>query len=440
MKLTIREVDKKIMLPAGTDLFDGDNLKQVIDYHRRVIAPKYHALKDMYTGDYDILHKPKKAEYKPDNRLVANHAKYLVDTFVGFFVGIPPKITHENAEISRYLTRFAIYSGLEDVIAEIAKQCDEYGVAPLLLYMDEEAMPCIAKTPPTESFVVYDDSILHRPMYGIRYYKNNRNRIEGTISDAEVVCAFNDNYRIVEENPHPFGGVPIVEFMENEERIGLIESVETLLDGYNKIISEKANDVDYYADAYLKILGKKLDTNTIKELRDNRIINMAGSGTDKLIVEFLQKPDADATAEHLLDRMEKLIFNLSMVANISEESFGNASGTALAYRLQPMSNLAKTKARKFTASLQQIFRMLSSVPTARIGADDWIGIDIVFTNNVPKNLLEESQIAQNLQGLVSDETILRVLSIVQDVKTEMEKLQEQREAEEPDERFVRDEE
>ena len=386
-------------------------------------------MRDMYVGDCEILRKPKKAAYKPDNRLVANHAKYLVDTFAGYFTGIPVKITHKNENVNEFLDTFSAYSGLEDVIAELAKMCDEYGVAPLLLYMDEEAMPCAAKTPPTESFVVYDDSILHRPMYGIRYYKNNRNRLEGTISDDEVVCTFNDNYRITEENSHPFGGVPIIEFVENEERIGLIESVETLINGYNKILSEKANDVDYYADAYLKILGKKLDTETLKQLRDNRVINMAGKDTDKLIVEFLQKPDADATAEHLLDRLEKLIFSMSMVANISEVNFGNASGTALAYKLQSMDNLAKTKARKFTASLQRMFRLVSSVPTARMGDDDWMGIEFVFTQNVPKNLLEESQIAKNLKGIVSDETLLSLLSAVRNVQAELEKMKNDKVAE-----------
>lgn len=34
-----------------------------------------------------------------------------------------------------------------------------------------------------------------------------------------------------------------------------------------------------------------------------------------------------------------------MVANISDESFGTASGIALRYRLQAMDNLAKTKER-----------------------------------------------------------------------------------------------
>ena len=48
----------------------------------------------------------------------------------------------------------------------------------------------------------------------------------------------------------------------------------TMINEYNEAISEKANDdVAYFADAYLKILGAKLTKEELASLRDNRIIN-----------------------------------------------------------------------------------------------------------------------------------------------------------------------
>ena len=41
-----------------------------------------------------------------------------------------------------------------------------------------------------------------------------------------------------------------------------------------------------------------------------------------------------------------------------------------------------------------------------IEKDDWVKLHYKFTPNVPANLLEESQIAQNLSGVVSQETQL----------------------------------
>ena len=46
-----------------------------------------------------------------------------------------------------------------------------------------------------------------------------------------------------------------------------------------------------------------------------------------------------------------------------------------------------------------------------------------FTPNFPANVLEESQIAGNLEGIVSKETQLGILSIVNNVKDEIDKLE-----------------
>ena len=102
-----------------------------------------------------------------------------------------------------------------------------------------------------------------------------------------------------EEKIHGFDGVPAVEYIENNERMGIFESALPMINAYNKAISEKANDVDYFADAYLKVLGTYLDDDDIKHIRDDRIINFDGD-TDKVIVDFLQKPNGDTTQENLI--------------------------------------------------------------------------------------------------------------------------------------------
>lgn len=49
-------------------------------------------------------------------------------------------------------------------------------------------------------------------------------------------------------------------------------------------------------------------------------------------------------------------------------------------------------------------------------------IDYTFTQNIPANQLEEAQIASQLSGVTSKETQLKALSIVDDVKAEIEKI------------------
>lgn len=408
-----------ITLPQET-LMTKEVLGTLISAHKALVT-RYERLENMYTGLHVILDVEAKAEYKPDNRLVCNFAKYIVDTMNGFFIGIPIKVTHEDDGINEYLEFLDKYNNQDDNNAELSKICGIYGHGYELLYMDETANVGITFLKPTEGFVVYDDSVLHRPMFSVRYYLNYEGTMEGTYADTTSVYHFNSEFAIEAGTPHPFGGIPMIEYVENEERMSAFENVETLINAYDKAISEKANDVDYYADAYLKILGASLDEDTLAKLRDSRIINL-DADAEKIVVEFLQKPEADGTQENLINRLEKLIFHLSMVANINDENFGGSSGIALKYKLQSMNNLAKTKERKFTAGMTKRYKLVANVPTAKIGPDDWTGIQFKFTRNIPNNELEESEIAKNLAGIVSKETQLNTLSIIEDASAELERI------------------
>ena len=201
-----------------------------------------------------------------------------------------------------------------------------------------------------------------------------------------------------------------------------------MINEYNEAISEKANDVAYFADAYLKILGALVDDEALEQIRQNRIINFPGNLDGNLIVDFLQKPDGDSSQEHLLDRLQILIFMISMVANISDENFGSSSGIALKYKLQAMSDLALTKQRKFTSGMNRRYKLIFSNPVSGMKANSWVKLHYTFTQNMPANLLEESQIAGNLAGIVSQQTQLSVLSCVDNVQQEIEQIQHDEEA------------
>ncbi|KAB3817130.1 phage portal protein, partial [Phocaeicola vulgatus] len=145
-------------------------------------------------------------------------------------------------------------------------------------------------------------------------------------------------------------------------------------------------------------------------------------------VGFLEKPNSDTTQENLIALLKESIFAVSMVANLSEEDFGNASGTALAFKLQAMDNLAKMKDRKMQSAFNRLYEIVFNVPMAKVPSDGWTGIKYNFTRNVPRNILEESSIVANLAGQVSNTTKLSVLSIVDNPKNELAKMAEEEES------------
>ena len=81
-------------LPSEEELTDN-KLNEFIAKHNAECAFRFKHLKDAYETDYQIFHQKPKPDYKPDNRIAVNFAKYIVDTFNGFFIGNPIKISVE---------------------------------------------------------------------------------------------------------------------------------------------------------------------------------------------------------------------------------------------------------------------------------------------------------------------------------------------------------
>lgn len=404
-----------------------EQLLEYIKQHQAQV-PRFNELWNQYTSRPPILDFPDKEEYKPDNRLVANFGKYIVDTFNGYFTGIPVKVSHEKENVNEAINYFWRHNDMDDTFSELSKLTSIYGVSYLYVWQDEESNTRVTYNSPFDMFVVYDDTVARNIKYGVRYKYDEDNILTGTLfTQSEVITFSNDAYGDTE--PHYYPIVPIIEFVENDEQQSLIRPVESLINAYNKALSEKSNDVEYFSDAYMKILGAELDTETIQNIRDNRIINMDGDDAQKIVVEFMNKPDGDVTQENLLNRIESLIYHLAMVANINDESFGNASGVSLEFKLQPMKNLSGMKERKFTKGLNNLFKCFTALPTniPASDKDSWVEVEYRFIRNIPRNVNDEAQTARDLEGIISKELQLSTLSIVDDVQTEIERIDAERE-------------
>lgn len=411
----------------------GEVLQEFLSQHKARL-PRYERLMEMYKGVHKILRQEDKELGKPDNRLVVNFAKYIVDTLNGYFIGNPVKTDHPEKSVADKMKLIAKRNSQNDNNAELSKMCSIYGHAYEFLYQDENANTRVTYMEPQNAFVIYDDTIAQEPLYGVQVRVDEEKKVKGTIYDKEYKRSFYENDRgeiILEEvnakDEHFFGDIPLIEYIENEERQSAFENVESLIDAHNKALSEKANDVDYFADAYLAILGADLEDEELKNIRDYRIINLKDGDGKNIVVQFLDKPNADTTQENLIDRLEKLIFQISMVSNISDENFGQSTGIALKFKLQSMENVALMKERKFNNGMIRRFKMMFNIPT-NFGVDpeSYLDIDYLFTRNIPNNIVEEAETAEKLAGVTSKRTQISVLSVVDNVQDELDQIEKEK--------------
>ena len=432
--MALVHLNKRKLFTTTASEITSEVVSEAVRLHKSRLLPNYIDNEDMYMSDHDILHIPRKEPWKPDNRLVVNYAKYIVDTFSGYQIGVPAKITHEDERVQQFIQDFRDRNDMEDSEFELAKISDIFGHAFLYLYQDEEGQTRCTYNSPVNMLIVHDSSIEERPLFAVRYAFNQDEQTGygQVITGSEIIEAefqLDGSCTFKSRESHIYASLPVVELIENEERQGIFDSVKTLINALNKSASEKANDVDYFADAYLKVLGVEIDSEDAMNIRDNRIFNLWKNSPDGTLpdVAFLDKPNSDTTQENLIHLLKESIFAISMVANMSETDFGNASGTALAFKLQAMDNLAKMKDRKMQSAFNRLYKVVFSVPKTGIYEDAWIEIDYKFTRNVPRNILEEAQIVSQLSGQVSDETKLSVLSIVNNPQEELEKMDKEQE-------------
>lgn len=409
-------------------------LKQYIQKNDIKSNQRYLPLWNAYNNDYEIFHAKAKAAWKPDNRIAVNFAQYIVDTFEGFFLGHPIKVACEDEAVAEYINENDNDNDSDDINAELSSIVSIFGRGYRIIYVNEDGEIGSAYLDPMESFAIYNESITPRMRYFVRTYKDTHNNRVGSVSDDTFVRYFTmegGGITWLEEYPHGFSGVPVVEFIQNRARTGIFESVLPLINSYNKVLSEKANDVDYFADAYLKIQGMQIDKETLKFMRENRTINAKGTNSEKAVIEFLQKPSDDDTQEHLLDRIENMIFTVAMVCNISDDNFATSSGIALKYKLLPMTNLAARKWRKFQTGLNQYYKLMCSNPVTPLAEDAWSNLRYIHTLNYPANIQDEAEAVGRLSGIVSRRTQLGMLAPIDgigidDVDVELRQIEKER--------------
>lgn len=433
--MALVNLNKRKVFTTSADDVTEKIVSEAIKLHRDKLLKSYIENEDMYMSEHAILKQHEKEAWKPDNRLVINYAKYIVDTFSGYQIGVPVKVTHEDDIVNDFIGNFRKLNDMEDTEFELAKISDIFGHGFLYVYQDEEGDTKTTYSSPINMFIVHDDSIAEHPLFAVRYaFDDEKNKGTGYVITANEIIDIDiqssGSVTFKSRRGHIYNTLPVVELIENEERQGVFDSVKTLINALNKAASEKANDVDYFADAYLKIVGVELDDELTSTIRESRIFNLWKNGTDGALpdVAFLEKPNSDTTQENLITLLKESIFAVSMVANLSEENFGNTSGTALAFKLQAMDNLAKMKDRKMQSAFNRLYEIVFKVPKANMPQNSWLDIKYQFTRNVPRNVLEEAQIVAQLSGQVSNETKLSVLSIVDNPKDELDKMSDEEES------------
>ena len=204
----------KLMTFSKDEPITVEVVTKFMEKHKLEVA-RYEYLKNMYLGIMAIDDEPAKDSWKPDNRLAVNFTKYIVDTFTGYFNGIPVKKSHSDKEILIKLQEFDNLNDMEDEESELAKMACIYGRAFEFLYQDEDTQTNVVYNSPENMFMVYDDTVKQEPLFAVRYGVDEDKKLQGevyTLLETIKISGENDEISFGEGTYNPYPDLPVVEF------------------------------------------------------------------------------------------------------------------------------------------------------------------------------------------------------------------------------------
>ncbi|PHB23108.1 phage portal protein [Bacillus pseudomycoides] len=426
-------------------LKDATDYEKIIEVVRTNSISKgdYALLRRYYEGYHNINFRGFDDETKPNNRVSHNFPKIIVDTATSYFTGIPVTYESKNTKLLEEVQKINKTNHADDVNSELDKLTNMFGHAFEIHWIEERNEKAIHRfkyISPENGVIFYSPNMLEIPVafclwieredattkekfYDIQLY-DNKNVCKLTIdSSGEVVG-------IDEPTPHMFDSLPVVEFINNEERKSSFEMVITLIDSYNKVVSDTINDVEYWADSYLLLKDMSgTESEDIAAMKQQRVMLVEGTGD----ASFLEKPANDKHLENIKDRLTQDIHKFAQVPNLHDEQFAaNLSGVAIKWKMKDLEDKTSQKERKFTKSLAQRHELMQQILAKKqilSASPDNETLEPTFVRNLPANLVELAELASKVPpDLFSKQTLRAQFPFKFDEKEEAARIKKEQEA------------
>lgn len=395
-------------------------LKIIIDKHR----PNSIHTKKLYgrykTLDTDVPIFQRKPKYQDSETAVNNKINNdffseIVDFFVGYFGTITYSYSEadeskevtggaENVErAAKELNDFVTRNSIADKDNEIKKIASICGYVGRLLYHDKEGYERVLITMPYET-IVLSDTELTEPKYGVYYsYKkdiNKRRYLRAEYYDDEFIYIFEggstSDLKFKSKIENLYGYCPLQIIPKNLELMGDAEKVLSIIDAYDRTVSDANNEMENFANAILAFKNMKLDDKDLIKLKQTGSIQFNSLGMNDSDLFYVCKNINDTFIEHHLDRLKNDIYRFSKTPNLSDGTFGSESGEARKFRITGIEARCNTFQSKLETAGVYMFKLLAAAWNKKAIAVDPLQCYMEFKRNFPLDITTEAQAVSTL--------------------------------------------
>lgn len=436
-----------------------------------MVSPKRKKMLDgerYYAGEHDILDRKRtmigqdgkleEVQNLPNNRIVDNQYKKMVDQKNNYLLGQPISIQCENEQYSDLLQQ-VFNKRFQRLLKSVGEDSLNCGIGWMFVHYDEYGDITFKRLKPHEIIPGWADAEHTKLDYAIRIYDAivYEGREEKVVHKVEVYDDkgisffelkdgklkpdepyFQNYFTMVGDDGVETGfnwtKIPLIPWKYNTKEIPLIKMVKTLQDGLNLIESNFQNAMEEDPRNTILVLVN-YDGQNLGEFRRNlaqygavKVRSTDGVSGD---VKTLQVEVNSENYKAILEVFKKAIIENAMGYDAKDDRLaGNPNQMNIQSMYSDIDLDANNMETEFQASFEELLWFINC-HFANIGAGDFEDeeVNIIFNRDM---LISESEVIANCQqsvGVLSDETIIANHPWVDDIEAELQRLKKQKESE-----------
>ena len=422
-----------------------------------------------YKGIHDILKKertvigengePVAVDNLPNNKVVDNQYKKMVDQKNNYLLGQPLTIQSDNKQYVDLLNTDVFNRRFHRLLKAVGEDSLNCGIGWLFVHYDEQGNFNFKRLKPYEVIAGWKDTEHTVLDYAIRIYEvvAYEGKQEKVIDRVEVyddkginyfeltsgeklkpVAPFFQNYFTVtdaegNEQGYNWTKIPLIPFKYNSKEIPLIKMVKTLQDGLNTIESNFQNAMEEDTRNTILVLVN-YDGENLGEFRQNlaqygavKVNTIDGAGGD---LKTLQVEVNSENYKAILEIFKKAIIENAMGYDAKDDRLaGNPNQMNIQSMYSDIDLDANGTETEYQAALEELLWFVNC-HFSNIGLGDFENekVEIIFNRDI---MICESEVIDNVNKSVdlSLETRLANHPWIDDVDAELERIKKQNAAE-----------
>lgn len=299
-------------------------------------------LYDYYRGRQDIRLKEKVVRPEINNKVMVNRANEIVTFKTAYLLGEPLQYVSAGGDdnVSEQVNRLNEFMRAENKDSkdkEIADWMHICGVAVRMVLQDEEGEEegspvSIYTLDPRDAFVIYHSGVGHKRIAGVLRQWDEDNKPYFCVYTRDRYYEIKgDKVTLNEARTVPY--IPIIEYVNNEARMGAFEVVLPLLNAINTVESNRVDSVQDFVNAYDVFQNCEIEDEQYSKLSTGgKAVNIKGQPGLEAKVYRIASELNQTNTQTLVDDMYDTALTICGMPNRNGGSSTSDTGTAVIYR------------------------------------------------------------------------------------------------------------